>query len=278
MSEKEKKKKFRELLHNAKASAIPVTFLILFVSLMLIITATYYSAITQISARGRSLNFSAAKQSMAALAESIQRVMWSPGASQIYYFDDFGGNLKTIPMANTLTLNITDDTFYDIVFNSSIGTVNYELSYAEAGASGTFLKGDNRIIINSSTASIAQLRITTGVNTQEIALSYRPFASSTVTDSSGEKPVNNVRIYVVNINISDSLYLPSGFYLKIHCANVSSFMKSYNFSYPISSIQINAVLNSSNGKVCLPIRSNAFGAIVNLEILICNVQLRRVGG
>ncbi len=135
-----KKKNFKNLAYNTKAAAIPITFLMLFVSLMLIITTTYYSAITQISARGRSLNFSAAKQSMIALEEAIQKVVWSPGASKVYYFDDFGGSLKILPTVNMLTLNITDNTFYDVVFNSSIGKIFYELSYAEAGSNGLFFK------------------------------------------------------------------------------------------------------------------------------------------
>ena len=273
---KGKKNKVKRLADNTKAAAIPITFLILFVSLMLIITATYYSAITQISARGRSLNFSAVKQSMAKLEESIQKVMWSPGASQVYYFDDFGGNLKTLSATNKLTINITDGIFYDVVFNGSIGKISYELSYAEAGSSGVFLKGDSRVILNSSATSITQMKITTGANGQEIVLSYRPFASSTVTGSSGGKPVNNVRIYVVNMNVSDSLYLPSDFYLRIQCVNVSSLIKSYNLPNPVSSIQIKTTMDSSKGEVCLPIQSNAFGATVNLEILICNVQLRKV--
>ncbi|HVP41736.1 MAG TPA: hypothetical protein VMS95_07270, partial [Candidatus Krumholzibacteriaceae bacterium] len=77
---REKEGKPRSRLRSSKrATAIPVTFMMLFVSLMLIITATYYIAVTQISARGQLLNFYAAKQSMIGLENSISSVLWSPG-------------------------------------------------------------------------------------------------------------------------------------------------------------------------------------------------------
>ena len=90
----------------------------LFVSLMLIITATYYLAMTRISARGQLLNFSAAKQAMIALENNIENVLWSPGASQVYYFDDFGGDFIITPTAKTLLINVTDNNFSDTIFNS----------------------------------------------------------------------------------------------------------------------------------------------------------------
>jgi hypothetical protein len=274
--EKEGKPRSR-LWRSRRATAIPVTFLMLFVSLMLIITATYYVAVTQISARGQMLNFYAAKQSMIGLENSISSVFWSPGTSQIYSVNDFGGNFAITPTAKTLLINITDNTFTDTIFNSPIGQAVYELATAEPGSSGLYLKGDSRTIVNSSASTMTQLRIVTGETSQEIVLSYRPLVSSTVTGSSSGKPVNTVRVYIISINLSQSLNLPSGFYLKAKCASVVSDVRSYNLSYQISALQMKAILDGVNGVVFLPISSNSFGAIINVEVLVCNVQLQRVG-
>lgn len=256
--------------------AIPVTFLLLFVSLMLIITATYYFAVTQISARGQLLNFYAAKQSMISLEETISNVLWSPGASQTYSLEDFGGNFNATSTSNALLINISGSNFTHTIFNSPVGQAVYELSTAEPGSSGLYLKGDSRTIVNSSTSTMTQLRIITGEDSQEIVLSYRPLASSTVTGSSAGKPVNTVRVYVICINLSQSLALQGGFYLKAECLSVVSDTVSYNFSYQISSLQVRAVLDGADGVVFLPVSSSPSGAIVNVETLVCNVQLQNV--
>ena len=269
--------------------AIPITFLMLFVSLMLIITATYYVAVTRISAQGQVLNFSAAKQSMIDLEKNIETVLWSPGASQVYYVDDFGGNLEIMPTAKILLLSLTDNNSSDVtlnsagaIFNSPVGEVVYNLSYAEPGSSGLFLEGDARVIVNSSSATMSQLQLATGETTQEIRLTYRPLASSMVTGSNSSKPVNTVRIYVINmtlpqsLNLSQSLSLSGGFYLKATCVSVTSITRSCNVS-AISSIQVKAVFDGVNGMVSLPISSNVTsGAVVKVELMTCNVQLQNV--
>lgn len=271
------RKQHSRLCRSRKATAIPVTFFMLFVSMMLIITATYYVAMTRISARGQMLNFSAAKQSMTSLEKSIETTLWSPGASQVFYFDDLGGNFKITPAAKTLLLNITDDVFADVVFNSPVGKAVYELSYAEPGSSGLFLKGDARAIVNSSSSTMTQLRLATGETAQEITLTYRPLASSMTTGTNDGKPVNTVRIYIISLNLSQSLSLPSGFYLKARCTSVTSVARSYNLSYTISSIHVKTVFDNIEGMVSLPISSNETGAVIDVEVVVCNIQLQRVG-
>jgi len=276
MGRENARKQHSRLCRSRRATALPVTFLMLFVSLMLIITATYYVAMTRISARGQLLNFSAAKQAMTALENSIENVLWSPGASRVYYFDDFGGSFKILPTAKTLLINVTDDTFYDVVFNSPVGKAVYELSYAELGAIGLFLKGDSRVVVNSSASTMAQLQIATGETAQEIRLTYRPFASAAVTGSSNGKPVNTVRVYVINMNLSQSLTLPGNFHLKVRSVSVVSTTRSYNLSYTVSSLQVKTVFDGESGSVVLPISSNPAGVIINVETIVCNVQLQRV--
>ena len=250
----------------------------LFVSLTLIITATYYVAVTQISARGQLLDFYGAKQSMIGLENTISNVIWSPGASQVYFLNDFGGNFNVTPTTNTLLINITNNTSTDTIFNSPVGQAVYELAIAEPGSSGFYFDGDARTIVNSSTSTMTQLEIVTGETSQEIVLSYRPLASSIVTGSSGDKPVNTVRIYVISMNLSHSLALPSGFYLKAKCVSVvSELAKNCTLSPLVSILQVNAVLNGANGDVSLPIHSNSsLGAILNVELLVCNIQLQTV--
>lgn len=256
--------------------AIPITFLMLFVALMLIIVATYYVAVTQISARGQLLNFYAAKQSMTTLENSINSVLWTPGASQVFYLSDFGGSLKTSPTAKTLRINVTDNTFTDTIFNGSVGKTTYELATAEPSSTGLYLEGDSRTIVNSSASTMTQLRIVSGQISQEIVLSYRPLASSSVTGTDGNRPINTVRIYIVNLNLSQSFTMFSG-YLKAKCSEVVSGEKSYNVSYPITSLQVKAWLDGKMGIVSLPISSGPPGAVVDVEVLVCNVQLQRVG-
>jgi hypothetical protein len=256
--------------------AIPITFLMLFVSLMLIITATYYLAMTNISAQGQTLNFSEAKQSIISLETMISSVLWSPGASQVYLLNDFGGNFETIPTAKTLLINITDGVFTNTIFNSPTGEAVYELATGEPGASGLYLNGDARSIVNSSASTMTQLGIVTGETSQEIVLSYRPLTSSTVTGSSDDKPVNTVQVYIISMNLSQSLTLSGAVYLKAQCLSVVSSTRSYNISYQASTLQANAVLDGVEGTVSLPISSSSSGAIINVEVLVCNLELQTV--
>jgi hypothetical protein len=275
-NEKTTKKQYSRLCRSKRAMAIPITFLMLFVSLMLIITGTYYLAMTSISAQGQTLNFSAAKQSMISLENTISNVLWSPGASQVYFLDDFGGNFEIIPTAKKLLINITNGVFTDTIFNSPVGEAVYELGTGEPGESGLYLKGDARTIVRSSASTMTQLGIVTGETSQEIVLSYRPLASSTITGSSDDRPINTVQVYVISMNLSQSLTLSSGFYLKARCVSVVSDIKSYNISNQISTLQVNTVLDGINGMVSLPISSNLSGAIINVEVLVCNVELQTV--
>lgn len=275
MQVKEKRTRSR-LWRCSRGTALPVTYLMLFVSLTLIISTTYYLAITRISAKGQALNFVGAKQAMISLESNIEDVLWSPWASRAQHFGDFGGNFEIEPTAKPLIVNIADGTFQEVIFNSSVGRAVYQLDYAEPGSSGSFLRGDSRVIISDNSLTLAQLQIATGQTSQEIQLVYRPFASSTVTDLSGSKPVNTIRMYIVSMNSSENLTFPGSFYLKTKCQSVYSTTRSYNLSYSISSVQVEAVLDGFDGYVSLPISSSQSGTILVVEVLICNIQLQGV--
>ena len=89
---------------SKKATALPVSFLMLFVSLTLIVSATYYVSVTKIQSRGQLLNISVAKQSMLSLENSIGFTEWSPGTSNVYHFEDSGGTFKIYPTAKSLLI------------------------------------------------------------------------------------------------------------------------------------------------------------------------------
>jgi hypothetical protein len=265
------------LLSSRRGIALPVTFLMLFVSLILLISATYYFSINRISAKTQALKVSGAEQGMLSLEKIVKFVAWSPGSYEIYEFDDFGGEFGVVPTAKRLVLNLTDDSsFYDVFFNSTIGKVVYELPPSET-IDNLFLKGDNRVIVNQSSSTMTQLYISQGTEYYEITLSYRPLAGSTVTGSSSGKPVNNLRVYIVNLNSSQNITRLGNFRLKVTSVNVTSSWRTYNFTDPITSLSVKASLDGTNDEVSLPISSNPQGAIVNLETVTCNIKMEDVG-
>jgi hypothetical protein len=271
-------KAFSRFLLSKKGMAIPVTFLILFVSLSFVISLTYYFAVSKINNRSQLLKVSAAKQNMLYLEDSVASVAWSSGSSQVYSFDDCGGEFRVEPEAKSLLINLTDNSFYDIVFNGSLGKAVYELPPSEFQADDLFLKGDRRVVVNQSTFTMSQLYISEGTESPEITLCYRPLASSTQTGSDNGKPVNSLRIYVISLNPSQNLTFQGSFYLEIACLNVTSSPRTYNFSYAITSLLVKVDFDGVSGEVSLPVSSSAEGALVNLELITCDIQLRRVGG
>lgn len=268
----------KPFLHPGRAIALPVTFLMLFVSLMILVTATYYFSITRISAKTLALKTAGIEQEMLSFEKTIKFVSWSPGAYEIYEFGDFGGKFKAMPTARSLILNVTDDSsFYDVFYNSSIGKALYELPPSEEALDNVFLKGDSRAIINQSSSTTTQLYISRGAEHYEITLSYRPLTSSTTTGLSGGKPTNSLRVYIINLNASESITRLGTFRLKASCLAVTSALRSYNFTSQLTSISIRAYLDGVISEVSLPISSNAQGAIVNLETIVCNVKIEDIG-
>jgi hypothetical protein len=265
-----------KLFRSKRAVAIPVTLLILVVSLVTIISTTYYFTVTRIGAKATMLQISAAKQSMLQLDDGVGLTAWSSGASETSYFDDCGGEFKSQPYAGRLILNLTVDSFHDVIFNSSTGKILYELPPSESSLYDFFLRGNSQTIVNQNFATMTQLFTSTGIKGPNITLCYRPLASCATLGSSGGKPLNSLRVYIINLNSSDSISLRGKIYLRTTCVNVVSKIKSYNFTSPVSSLTIHANLNGSDGQVVFPLSSDAEGAIVNLELIVCNIRLRRV--
>ena len=270
------KKQIRKFLQSKKALAIPVTYLILFTSLIAIISVTYSFAVVKISARGALLKASVAKQNMQVLDDAVRSVAWSFGASKAVYMDDCGGIFQTQPTAKNLVLNFTDEqTFYDILFSSSVGKAFYQFESSEFSYEGLYIRGDGRAIINQSSFTMTQLYVETGNDAKELTLCYRPSATAATVGTSNGKPLNLIRIYILNLNSSQTLVLREKFYLKVTSLNVTTVTSQYEFNQSISSLVLEAVFDETTSIVRLPISSNADGAFVNLELVVCSIKIQK---
>jgi len=260
---------------SKKALAIPITFMMLFASLFAVISVTYYFAVSKVNANSQMLKISSAKQNMGTIENTLQFVIWQPGSSKACEFNDCGGTLKTEPSRNLLTINVTDGTFYDIIFNSSIGGIIYELPYSESADTGLYLKGTSQVVENRSGAVMTQLYIESGEEHPEIVLRYRPMVSSVTGGTENGKPVNNVRIYLVNLNSSQNLALMGKIPIIASCLNTTTSVNSYNLSYSPSSLTVQVTLSERDAQVSVPISSNENGTIINMELVVSNTKIER---
>jgi hypothetical protein len=231
---------------------------------------------SKISARGSLLKASVAKQNMMNLDDTVHSVAWSFEASEVIYMDDFGGTFRTAPATRHLTINFTDDkTFHDIVYSGYLGKCYSEFESSEVNYDdGFFFRGSSDAIINQSSRSITQLYMASTVNSQTIILSYRPFATIATIGTSDGKPLNLIRLYIINLNSSENRALTEKFYLKITSINVTTLnARQYEFNQSVSSLALESTLDGTSSVVWLPISSNQQGAIVDLEVDICYVKI-----
>lgn len=262
--------------HSRRALAIPVTFLILLVSMLGVISVTYYFAIERVDAGSQVLKVSMAKQAMNSLDEAVRSVLWQPGSSRTMEFGDFGGQLEVQPLSNWLVVNITDNNgVADTIFNSSVGQTAYELQYSESADTGLYLIGDGRVLVNQSGSPVTQLYIRNGAEHPEILLRYRLVASSTISGSENNQTINDLRIYVVNLNSSQNIELMGEVPLSISCSGIDTTVKTYNLTYQSTVLTVVATLDGVQGQVTIPISSNSNGAIINVELVVCNVTIER---
>jgi hypothetical protein len=278
MTKPTRNRRLRKFLKSADAIAIPVTFMILFVSMTLLVTVTYYISITQINSKTQDFKFSCAIQEMTSLEKVINFVAWSPGSYQVHTVEDYGGTLKVLPAEKTLTLTLNgSDGFEDTVFNGSIGMIDYVLPSTSIYRDNLFLEGDSRVLLNQSQATTDQVYLFKGSKGYEVSISYRPLAGSTGTDSDTGPASNTLKIYVVSFASSPSSEQAGEMRLKISCTDIATTWSSYNFGAPISDLTLNAVLDGKTGQVQVPITSSTQGATVNVEVLTCNLTVENVG-
>lgn len=265
----------RRLVRDKGALALPITFLILFVTTIGIVSVTYYFAIEKINSQSQTLKVSTAKQNFLSLNEVILSTLWQPGTSGTLDLADSGGTTKITPLSDVLTIRIDYESIQETIFNSPIGKVTYELPYSSSSETGLYLAGDGRTITNQTGASTSQLYITNGAQHPEIRLRYRPLVSCTSAGFENGKAVNNIRIYIVNLNSSSSIKSQGELPMKISCLDTLLTTKTYQGSSSLDNLTITASLDSDNGSVSIPICSTPQGAVIHIETVISNVSVQR---
>lgn len=269
-------KRFGKLVRSEEALAISVTYLILFASLIAIVSVTYSFAIVKIGARGALLKASVAKQNMQVLDDTVVSVAWSFGASKAVYIDDCGGIFQVQPTMKNLLINFSDEqSFCDMVFNSSVGKAFYELEPSEFNYEILYIRGDHRAIINQSFSTMTQLYVSTGDDAKKLTLCYRPSATVVAVGTNNGKPLNLIRVYILNLNYSQTLALRGKCYLRVTGFNVTINTRQYEFNQSVSSLAIKAIFDETVSVVRLPISSNTEGAFVNLELVISNIRIQK---
>jgi hypothetical protein len=267
---------FRRLFHSRVALALPVTFLILLVSSLTIIAATYAFAVERVNSQSETLQVSNAKENFRSLDDVILSTLLQAGSAGTIELADCGGQINVQPTSNVLTLGISDNSdIQETIFNMSVGKVTYELPYSSSSETGLYLKGDSRTITNQSGSSTSQLCIASGAEHAEIQLRYRPTVSYAAGGLESGKAVNNIRIYVVNLNSSDPIDWGGELPLKICCASTQLSTKTYSISYQPENLAVTSALDGANGSVTLPLSSTSQGSIINLEIVVSNVSIER---
>ena len=256
--------------------ATPVSMLIIFFSLTLVSTITYYYAVNRVEARKEDLKMIAAEEKMLDLEEAISSSTWSPGSARVISFSYYGGELRVEPMGNHLKLNVTMGASSEVLFNNSTGLVLYQLPFTSLGRVGSWLRGDQRAVVNRSSAYQAQVHIELGEERQELRVGYRPLVSSSIGGLVAGRRMNNIRIYIINLNESQALSSGGEFHLKVLCSGVSTRVHTYNLTSSVSSVGITATMNGSERTVEVPITSGPSGSTVRGEGLVCHIEVRSV--
>jgi hypothetical protein len=266
----------KKFIHSKFAMALPVTFLILLVSTLSIVSFTYYFSVEKVNSQGQTLKVSTAKESLISLNNEIISTLGQPGSSTTFDLIDSGGLLKIQPTSNVLTLSINDSSdIQETILNTSIGKITYQLPYSSTYQAGLYLEGDSRTITNQSGSSTSQLVIANGAEHPEIQLQYRPTVTYAVVGLENGKAINNIRIYIVNLNSSAEISLQGELPLHISCTNTLFESKNYEVSSSVSNLALISVLNGVQGTVSVPISSKTEGTIIHLETVVSNVSIQR---
>jgi hypothetical protein len=267
---------FKRLTRSKTALALPITFMILLVSTLGIISVTYYISVEKIHSQSQTLKVSTAKQDFQSLNDIILSTLGQPQSSGTINLADSGGQTSIQPAANSLTISVNDNNSIDeTVFNATIGKIIYRLPNISTSEAGLYLKGDSRTITDQVGASLSQLCIANGAQNIEIQLGFRP----TVTFADGglqdDKAVNDIRIYIVNLNSSDTIALHGELPLKVSCTSTDLTTKTYDVSYQPETLTITSQLNGVSGNVLVSLSNTSLGSIINLEIVTCNISVER---
>jgi hypothetical protein len=265
--------RLKGLFDRRRGLAAPVSLLLILFSLTLVSTVAYNYAVRQIGNRKEDLKLVAAEEKMLGLEEAISFTAWSPGASKAVAFSDYGGQLRVEPEESHLLVNLTMDGSTYTVFDSDTGRFIYELPSTVLGDLDRWLRGDQRVIVNQSTAYQSLMSVETGSEYQELVGRYRPLVSSSLGDVSGGRRINNVRIYIVNLNASEAIQSGGEFHVKVTCENVTTLVNSYDLGVTVTTMSILADLDGVQRTVAVPITVGASGSTVRVEVVVCQVKI-----
>jgi hypothetical protein len=163
----------------------------------------------------------------------------------------------------------------DNIYNSAIGQIIYELPYIRDADFGFYLKGDSRALINQTGASMTQLSIQNGSRSAEIMLGYRPKLTYTITGIEDNHIVNDIRVYLVNLNVSQSVAMYGKVPLKISCQSAQITTNTYIVSSSINELTITSTMAQDEQTISVPISTSTEGAIIHVQLVISNLQLER---
>jgi hypothetical protein len=267
---------FKKFARSKYAMALPVTFLILFVSTLSIVSFTYYFSVEKVNSQGQTLKVSTAKESLISLNSEIISTLGQPGSSSTFDLSDSGGLLKIQPTSNVLTLSISSNSeVQETIFNTSIGEITYQLPYSSTSQTGLYLEGDSLTVTNQSGSSTSQLCIANGAEHPEIQLHYRPTVTYAAAGLEDGRAVNIIRIYIVNLNSSMEISQQGRLPLQISCKNTQLDSKNYEVSNDVANLALTSVLDGVRGSVSVPISSTTQGAIIHLETVVSNISIQR---
>jgi len=261
--------------NSNKGLATPVSLSFLIFSFTILTVATYYVSISSVSVKSSRVKYAAAKQDMLSLENAIRSISWSPGSSVVKEFCGYGGKFETYPGDRMLTINVSIGSSSEIIFNSSIGYLRYEVPPTDINEVGSYLRGDANPVVNQSFLGMAQMYIRVHNGSQEIYLGYRPLVTS-FTSSLQNGQINVIRIFIINLNSSEDLLFTGGFRLRIRCLNITSCVKTYNLTESVSSAIVKVTIDGKTKEVTLPLSSGETFTFVRLEIFVCNVKVEEV--
>ncbi len=95
-------------MHSRLAVALPVTFLILFVTSLGLVSATYYFSIQKIGSESQIIKIVTAKADFISLNDKILSTIWNPGSSSTINIKDSGGLTRIQPESNQLQISVDD--------------------------------------------------------------------------------------------------------------------------------------------------------------------------
>jgi hypothetical protein len=211
---------------------------------------------------------------MLTLDQSILSVARSPGTTLLQSFESHGQRFRIKPDERRMIINVTFGDRAETVYNSSNGCIEYELSSSDLVESSPFLNGDDRLIVDKNYYGMSQLFVTSGVNGREIYLGYRPIVTSYIETDLNQTSI--LRIYLVNMNSSQSLELQDNFRVKISSTDTICQIRSIVSSSPITDVSVIATIGEVSEEVNLPSSTVLDSTIIRIETVIFNVMLVEV--